>query len=60
MQAGDRVTIYQDVLTKMTPEGEAVLVEQMKKDGDWPRSEYWRVRFVGDEPEDVYDRWIKP
>ena len=49
--------IYQDVLTEKTPEGEATLVEKLKDDGCWDRSEFWNVQFVGDEPGTIYPRW---
>lgn len=54
---GDRVAIYLDPITQEKLEGEAILVEHVLGSTG---GQYWRVRFVGDEPGETYERWIYP
>ncbi len=45
---GQKLTIYQDPVTKQMPEGEATLVEFVSKDDYPPYREDWKVLFDGE------------
>ena len=54
---GDNVMIYEDSLTELKPEGNAVLIKMLF---DNPEQEYWVVRFVSsDDWRATHHRWIK-
>ena len=53
LQEGDTILIYEDPVTQLRPEGEAMLV----REHDAP-PHYWRVRFVSDGA--VCDRFVYP
>ena len=56
MEVGDKVTIYQDPITKQKEEGKATLVKFLSKDDDFG-TEDWEVGF--DNEVETYTRTIK-
>lgn len=60
MKKGDIVNIYQQVLTGEKLEGEAELIEFIQDENSGPfRLERWKVRFLVDDENEHYERWIK-
>jgi hypothetical protein len=53
MKRNDKVVIYHDPITKMRPEGEAILLKRLAQQFD---QEYWEVKFMNGW---VSSRWIK-
>ena len=47
MKEGERVMIYEDPLTELNPEGEAILMAKVRENLwlDWER---WIVKFISD------------
>ena len=56
LKKGQRITIYAYPLTKLKPEGEAVLLKRIRPD-DGDGLETWLVEFVS-EPGELYHRTI--
>jgi hypothetical protein len=54
LRIGDKVTIYEDPVTKEKPEGKATLRELYRRHGE---STYWRVEF-DDAPGEFYERTV--
>ena len=54
-KVGQIVTIYEDPLTELKPEGKAVLLEKTEMETE--DAEYWIVSFEGKS--DVFYRWVK-
>lgn len=51
MKPGQKVTIYQDPLTRLTPEGDAILVKSHGAKGKYEGMdiELWEVEFITDK-----------
>lgn len=61
MEKGQVVTVYQDPITEVYPEGKAKLIRRFDDYGAAPneRLEYWEVAFLEDEGGETYNRLIK-
>ena len=53
MKPGDKVTVFENPLTRTKPEGQAKLVKCLIEDN------YWEVEFIEDLGE-TFQRWIYP
>ena len=51
------VMVYEDPITKLIPEGKAILLEPVKFDNNDDLS-IWIVRFIIDEPDEYCQRTI--
>lgn len=54
IRIGDKVTIYEDPVTKQKPEGQAILRELYQRRGN---DTVWRVEF-DDAPGEFYERTV--
>ncbi len=62
MKVGDIVTVYEDPITRMKPEGKARLVEKIRGVRLWfTPLERWKVRFLSDEDGEAFEReiWVE-
>lgn len=64
LKAGDRVLVYHDPVTRVNPEGVAVLVKRaggpvFPRTGHSP-DEWWNVRFAGEPGEPLVLRRVAP
>ena len=57
LKPGAVVTVYEDPVTRETPEGEAELLRFELADVFEPR-EYWLVHFLDDPADATFYRWI--
>jgi uncharacterized protein YpmB len=61
MEKGQVVTVYQDPITEVYPEGKAKLIRRLEDCGLARDKgvEFWEVAFLEDEGEETYNRFIK-
>lgn len=53
---GERVTVYEDPITRKKPEGRAVVIKRHEQFSSRPPMGFYRVAFLSDGA--IVDRWI--